>query len=127
MKHIHRDGNVVILTKFSLLAALEVDILITSGAATDENFIKSHFCFNIKSLHCGIWDEYLVSIIVYSFLVELIDMWCQIVASRKWSGPARPYLSESMILISLDNWISFIILMSLLIFVWDKTWDIYMG
>ena len=36
----HRNGNVVILTKFSSLAALKVVILTTFGAASDENFIK---------------------------------------------------------------------------------------
>ena len=34
------NKNVVILTKFSSLAALEVVILATYGAASDENFIK---------------------------------------------------------------------------------------
>ena len=37
---IHWNGNVVILMKFSSLAALEVVILTTSGAASDENFVK---------------------------------------------------------------------------------------
>ena len=36
----HWRENVVILTKFSLLAALEVVILTVSSAASDENFIK---------------------------------------------------------------------------------------
>ena len=36
----HWNENVVILTKFSSLAALEVVILTTSNAANDENFIK---------------------------------------------------------------------------------------
>ena len=36
----HWNGNVVILTKFSSLAALKVVILTTFGAASDENFIK---------------------------------------------------------------------------------------
>ena len=38
---IHWNENVVILTKFSSLAALEVVILTTSSAASDENFIKT--------------------------------------------------------------------------------------
>ena len=37
---IHWNENVVILTKFSSLAALEVVILTTFSAASDENFIK---------------------------------------------------------------------------------------
>ena len=37
---IHWNKNVVILTKFSSLAALEVVILTTSSAASDEHFIK---------------------------------------------------------------------------------------
>ena len=37
---IHWNGNVIILTKFSSLAALEVVILTTSSAANDENFIQ---------------------------------------------------------------------------------------
>ena len=37
---IHWNGNVVLLMKLSSLAALEVVILTTSGAASDENFIK---------------------------------------------------------------------------------------
>ena len=37
---LHWNGNVVILTKFSSLAALEVVILTTFSAASDENFIK---------------------------------------------------------------------------------------
>ena len=36
----HWNENVVILTKFSSLAALEVVILTTFSAASDENFIK---------------------------------------------------------------------------------------
>ena len=36
----HWNGNVVILTKFSSVAALEVVILTTFSAASDENFIK---------------------------------------------------------------------------------------
>ena len=36
----HWNENVVILTKFSSLAALEVVILTTSSAASDDNFIK---------------------------------------------------------------------------------------
>ena len=38
--HLHWNKNVVILTKFSSLAALEVVILTTSSAASDEHFIK---------------------------------------------------------------------------------------
>ena len=37
---VHWNENVVILTKFSSLAALEVVILTTFSAASDENFIK---------------------------------------------------------------------------------------
>ena len=37
---IHWNENVIILTKFPSLAALEVVILTTSSAASDENFIK---------------------------------------------------------------------------------------
>ena len=37
---LHWNGNVIILTKFSSLAALKVVILTTFGAASDENFIK---------------------------------------------------------------------------------------
>ena len=37
---LHWNENVVILTKFSSLAALEVVILTTFSAASDENFIK---------------------------------------------------------------------------------------
>ena len=37
---VHWNGNVIILTKFSSLAALKVVILTTFGAASDENFIK---------------------------------------------------------------------------------------
>ena len=37
---LHWNKNVVILTKFSSLAALEVVILTTSSAASDEHFIK---------------------------------------------------------------------------------------
>ena len=36
----HWNGNVIILMKFSSLAALKVVILTTFGAASDENFIK---------------------------------------------------------------------------------------
>ena len=39
-RRIHWNENVVILTKFSSLAALEVVILTTFSAANDENFIK---------------------------------------------------------------------------------------
>ena len=38
--YFHWNKNVVILTKFSSLAALEVVILTTSSAASDEHFIK---------------------------------------------------------------------------------------
>ena len=41
------NDNFVILTKFSSEAALEVVILTTSSAATDENFTKGrHFHFS---------------------------------------------------------------------------------
>ena len=36
----HRNGNVIILTKFSSLAALKVVKMTTSSAASDENFVK---------------------------------------------------------------------------------------
>ena len=36
----HWNGNVIILTKFSSLAALEVVRMTTSSATSDENFIK---------------------------------------------------------------------------------------
>ena len=36
----HRNKNVVILAKFSSMAALEVVILTTSSAASDENLVK---------------------------------------------------------------------------------------
>ena len=36
----HYNGNVIILMKFLSLAALEVVILTTSSAASDENFVK---------------------------------------------------------------------------------------
>ena len=39
-KPLHGNGNVVILRKFSSLAALEVVILTTSGAASDDNCVK---------------------------------------------------------------------------------------
>ena len=39
-RHSHWKGNVVILTKFSSLVALEVVKMTTSGAASDENFVK---------------------------------------------------------------------------------------
>ena len=38
--HLHWNRNVIILTKFSSMAALDVVILTTSSAANDENFIK---------------------------------------------------------------------------------------
>ena len=38
--NLQRNKHVIILTKFSSLAALEVVILTTSSAASDENFIK---------------------------------------------------------------------------------------
>ena len=41
----HWNRNVVILTKFSSLAAPEVVILTTSGAASDENLVKMIFPF----------------------------------------------------------------------------------
>ena len=37
---VHRNGNVVILTKFSSLAAPKVVKMTTFGAASDENFVK---------------------------------------------------------------------------------------
>ena len=45
-------GNVIILTKFSSLAALKVVILTTFGAASDENFIK----MMTFSLQCRQWQ-----------------------------------------------------------------------
>ena len=46
----HWNGNVVILTKFSSVAALEVVILTTFSAASDENFIKMKtFPFQLNS------------------------------------------------------------------------------
>ena len=43
-------GNVVILTKFSSLAASEVVKMITSGAAVDENFAIMTFAFLCRQL-----------------------------------------------------------------------------
>ena len=52
---IHWNENVVILTKFESLAALEVVILTTSSAASDENFIKMKtFPFQYKTLIKGV-------------------------------------------------------------------------
>ena len=52
-KCIHWNGNVVTLMKFSSLAALEVAILTTFSAASDENFIKMMTfpvqCYNVTS------------------------------------------------------------------------------
>ena len=48
---IHWNENVVILMKFSSLAALEVVILTTFSAASDENFIKMKtFSFQCKGM-----------------------------------------------------------------------------
>ena len=52
----HWNKNVVILTKFSSLAALEVVILTTSSAASDEHFIKMKtFPFQWLSHY---WNQY---------------------------------------------------------------------
>ena len=48
VSEIHWNGDVVILMKFSSLAALEVVKMTTSSAAKDENFIKLwHFRFTV--------------------------------------------------------------------------------
>ena len=54
------NGNVIILTKFSSLAALKVVILTTFGAASDENFIKMmtfsfQWCWNWKQALGSTW------------------------------------------------------------------------
>ena len=47
----HWNENVVILTKFSSLAALEVVKMTTSSAASDQNVIKwRHFCFSAQAI-----------------------------------------------------------------------------
>ena len=61
---IHWNKNVVILTKFSSLAALEVVILTTSSAASDEHFIKMKTfpfqCKLLSSSHTRLFQPYLV-------------------------------------------------------------------
>ena len=52
---LHWHGNVVILMKFSSLAAPEVVILTTSGAAIDENFIKMTFCLSVPVYEIPLW------------------------------------------------------------------------
>ena len=48
---IHRNRNVIILTKFLSLAALKVVILTTFSAASDENFVKiRHFRFSVPTI-----------------------------------------------------------------------------
>ena len=44
----HWNGSVIILMKFSSLAALEVVKMTTSSAASDENFIKMTFSFHFS-------------------------------------------------------------------------------
>ena len=62
---IHWNKNVVILTKFSSLAALEVVILTTSSAASDEHFIKMKtFPFQCK---CVIRPQWVNRIIWRTF------------------------------------------------------------
>ena len=56
----HWNENVVILTKFSSLAALEVVILTTFSAASDENFIKMktfpfQWCWKCNLRHVTDW------------------------------------------------------------------------
>ena len=52
---LHSKENVLILTKISSLAALEVVILTTSSAASDENFVKMKTfpfqCFPVRYFH----------------------------------------------------------------------------
>ena len=75
---IHWNKNVVILTKFSSLAALEVVILTTSSAASDEHFIKMKtFPFqctleNVGGCHYHRNDSFFHKIHVYS----LTSGWC---------------------------------------------------
>ena len=45
LQHNHRNGNIVILTKFYSLAAFEVVILTISTVASDKNFVKMIFPF----------------------------------------------------------------------------------
>ena len=54
LPQLHWNKNVVILTKFSSLTALEVVILTTSSAASDDNFIKMKtfpFLCKLRSYH----------------------------------------------------------------------------
>ena len=46
------NGNVIILTKFSSLAALEVARMTTSSAASDENFVKMTLTFRFQWAFC---------------------------------------------------------------------------
>ena len=56
---IHWTRNVVILKKFSSLAAPEVVILTTSGAASDENFVKTMtFCF--QYIYLLFWKQFCI-------------------------------------------------------------------
>ena len=49
-KNRHWNGKVVTLTKFLLLAALEIVILTTSCASNQDNFVKRTFPFQWKSM-----------------------------------------------------------------------------
>ena len=87
----HWNGNIVILRKFSSLAAPEVVSLTTSGAAGDENFLKNAFSCQWRSqrfadvpvlleysLICGMAVIYHICYIMWSFMV---------VISLNWAGP----------------------------------------
>ena len=70
----HWNKNVVILTKFSSLAALEVVILTTSSAASDEHFIKMKtFPFQWYS---GAWNLSIILGMYWIYTYVWCDIWC---------------------------------------------------
>ena len=63
LSQLFTDRNVVILTTFASLAAVQVVILTTSGATSDENFIKT----TIFLFQCYWWVHNLRAIMSYAF------------------------------------------------------------
>ena len=67
----HLYGNIVILTKFSTLAAPEVVILTTSSAVIDENFIRMTFLFQFITRIRLLWD-----FLIFMMGIPILVRWC---------------------------------------------------
>ena len=84
----HWSRNVVILTKFSSLAAAKVVILTTFGAASDENLVKVATCsFQGICIHNPVVQ--ITESIKLWILCQTVGMYCIQMWSKRYLAPSR--------------------------------------